>query len=233
MALAPRPGERILDMSSAPGGKTSHIAQLMKNTGNIFANDLSKDRLSAVKGNLFRMGVTNAVITNYDGRKYAKFMSGFDRVMLDAPCSGLGVIYKDRSVKKNRTLKEIQKCAHLQKELLLSAIDCTNARSSTGGYIVYSTCSISIEENEEVVEYALRNRHVKIVDTGIEIAEPGMTKFKGKHFSADMSKCSRTYPHIHNMDGFFVAKFKKLENALPENASTPHAGVKRTKVRKI
>lgn len=233
MALAPRPGERVLDMSSAPGGKTSHIAQLMKNTGNIFANDLNKDRLSAVKGNLFRMGVTNAVITNYDGRKYGKLMSGFDRVLLDAPCSGLGVIYKDYSVKKNRTLSDIKKNAHLQKELLLSAIDCTNARSGTGGYIVYSTCSISIEENEEVVEYALRNRHVKIVDTGIEIAEPGMTNFKGKRFSADMAKCARTYPHIHNMDGFFVAKLKKLENALPENASKPHSSTKRTKVRKI
>lgn len=233
MALAPRPGERVLDMSAAPGGKTSHIAQLMKNTGNLFANDISKDRLSAVKGNLFRMGVTNAVITNYDGRKYQKLMSGFDRVLLDAPCSGLGVIYKDFSVKRNRTLRDIKQNAHLQKELLLSAIDCTNARSGTGGYIVYSTCSISIEENEEVIEYALKNRHVKIVETGIEIAEPGLTKYQGKHFSADMSKCARTYPHVHNMDGFFVCKLKKLENALPENASKPHSAAKRPKIKKI
>lgn len=113
MALAPRPGERILDMSSAPGGKTTHIAQLMKNTGNLFSNDISKDRLTAVKGNIYRMGVTNAVITNYDGRKYSKLMSGFDRVLLDAPCSGLGVIYKDFSVKRNRTLRDIKQNAHL------------------------------------------------------------------------------------------------------------------------
>lgn len=91
--------EKILDMCSAPGGKTSYIAQLMKNTGVLFANDVSADRLKAVVGNLHRMGVRNAVITNYDGRKYPKVQRGFDRVLLDAPCTGTGIISRDPSAK--------------------------------------------------------------------------------------------------------------------------------------
>jgi ribosomal RNA methyltransferase Nop2 len=123
----------------------------MKNSGVLFANDANKERIKALKGNLYRMGVQNAIVTNHDGRKYPKIMSGFDRVMLDAPCSGLGVIYKDPSVKTNRTLDDVKRNSHLQKELILAAIDCCNARSGTGGYVVYSTCSICVEENEEVV----------------------------------------------------------------------------------
>ena len=87
--------EKILDLSAAPGGKTTYIAQLMKNSGEIFCNDNSKDRIKALFYNLQRMGVTNSIITNFDGRKYPKVMKNFDRVLLDAPCTGLGVISKD------------------------------------------------------------------------------------------------------------------------------------------
>jgi 25S rRNA (cytosine2870-C5)-methyltransferase len=83
-------------------------------------------------------------------------MRGFDRVLLDAPCSGLGIISRDQSVKIQRTLKDIQKMAHLQKELLRAAVDCCDANSQTGGFIVYSTCSVSIEENEMVIDYILK-----------------------------------------------------------------------------
>lgn len=233
MALAPKPKEKILDMCAAPGGKTTHIAQLMKNTGLIIANELKKDRLEGLKGNLHRLGVTNTIICNYDARRIHHYMSDFDRVLLDAPCSGLGVISKDPAVKANRNLKDIQKNAHLQKELILAAIDSVNAKSATGGYIVYSTCSISIEENEEVVEYALNNRNVKIVDTGLTIGEDGLTKFKGKAFHPHMNRCRRIYPHIYNMEGLFVAKIKKISNALPEEASKPHYAVKKLNIRKL
>jgi ribosomal RNA methyltransferase Nop2 len=204
----------------------------MKNTGVLISNDSNKERIKALKGNLHRLGVTNCMLTNYDARKFPKFISGFDRILLDAPCSGLGVIFKDPSVKLNRTVADIKKNSHLQKELILAAIDCLNAKSSTGGFLVYSTCSVSVEENEEVVQYALTNRNVKLVETGLEVGEPGFPKFRGKIFDPKMIRCKRVYPHTHNMDGFFVAKLKKFENDLPEGASKPHTGEKRPKLKK-
>lgn len=102
MALAPQENERILDMCSAPGGKSTHIASLMKNTGILFANDSQKERLSSVIGNIHRLGITNTVVSCYDGRYFSKVMTGFDRILLDAPCSGTGVIAKDQAVKFNK-----------------------------------------------------------------------------------------------------------------------------------
>lgn len=128
IALNPQPEERILDMCSAPGGKTSHIAQLMKNTGILIANDLKKERLVATVANLHRLGVTNTIVTNYNGLKFPEVMGGFDRVLLDAPCSGLGVISHDASVKQNRTIKNIQANAAIQKQLILHAIDSIDAK---------------------------------------------------------------------------------------------------------
>ena len=178
MALAPQEGERVLDMAAAPGGKTTHVAALMKNTGLLFANDANKARGKAVVGNLHRLGVTNAVVSSYDGRKLPSIIKDFDRVLLDAPCSGTGVISKDPSAKTSKDFKDIQLCSHLQKELILAAIDCVDAKSKSGGYIVYSTCSILPEENENIINYALGKRDVKLVPTGIDFGVEGFTKYR-------------------------------------------------------
>jgi len=102
IALAPQPDERILDMASAPGGKATYISALLQNTGTVFANDSNKQRTKSLTANIHRMGCKNVVVCNYDAREFPRVMGGFDRVLLDAPCSGTGVISKDASVKVNK-----------------------------------------------------------------------------------------------------------------------------------
>ncbi|MCP9261380.1 putative ribosomal RNA methyltransferase NOP2 [Dirofilaria immitis] len=204
MALAPQPNETILDVCAAPGGKSSHIAALMKNTGVLFANDSDMQRCRAII-------VNNAVVSNLDGREFAKIMpQGFDRVLLDAPCSGTGVIWKDGSVKTRRDSQNVQRCHTLQRQLILAALDSINANSRSGGYLVYSTCSVLVEENEAVVDYALRKRNCKLVPMGLDIGVQGFTKFREHRFHLSLSLTRRYYPHIHNIDGFFSGKIQEI-----------------------
>ena len=236
LALNPQPHEFVLDMSSAPGGKTSYIAQLMRNTGTIIANDLKPERQKATIANLHRLGVKNVIACAYDGRHIGTkvFVGGnrFDRILLDAPCSGLGIISRDPSVKLQRTIAEIKQCAHLQKELLLAAIDALKYKNPTtknntatankgpsgssgdtsSCCMVYSTCSVSIYENEDVIQYALNKRDIQIMDTGMTFGIDGYTKYNHIRYHPSMKLCKRYYPHTYNMDGFFICKIKKLSN---------------------
>lgn len=231
MALDPQENERVLDMAAAPGGKTTYISALMKNTGCLFANDSNKARTKSLIANIHRLNCTNTIVCNYDAREFPKVIGGFDRILLDAPCSGTGVIGKDQSVKVNRTPKDFIEIPHLQKQLLLSAIDSVDCNSAKGGIIVYSTCSVMVEENEAVVNYALKKRpNVKLVETGLAIGKEGFTSFRGKTFDPSIKLTRRYYPHVYNVDGFYVAKFKKTGPS-PFDKSKAGAGEKEKRAR--
>lgn len=212
-ALDAQPGQRVLDMSAAPGGKTTHLAADMKNTGTLVANDSNKDRLKALIANIHRMGVRNTIVCNHDGRKLPQFFgkNSFDRILLDAPCSGTGVISKDQSVKTGKTEADFAMLSQLQKELILAAVD----MCAVGGSFVYSTCSVTVEENEEIVAYALNRRghQIRLVECNLDFGRPGFTSFRGKNFHPSLKMTRRFYPHTHNMDGFYVAKFEKYSSA--------------------
>jgi len=219
IALDPQPGERVVDLASAPGGKTSHIAQLQGHTGVLVANDLKKQRIASLQANLTRLGVTNSVICCMDGRKLPDAIRSFDRALLDAPCTGLGVLARDPAARTQKSMEDVLKMAQLQKQLILAAIDCVDAHSKSGGVIVYSTCSVAVEENEAVVNYALRKRNVRLVpflgEDGSDVGRPGFTAYASGSFHPDLRHTRRFYPHVHNMDGFFVAKLKKISNDIP------------------
>lgn len=215
LALRPAPGERVLDMAAAPGGKTTHMCQLMKNQGLIVANDASLDRIRGLQSNLSRMGCTNAIIINYPGQDIP--YGGFDRILLDAPCTGLGVISKDQRVKATRTMDDVRKMQDLQRRLLWKALDMLDNSPNKPRLVCYSTCSVSIGENESVVDYVVSKRgDCRIVDTGLDVGRPGLKGYKGNRFVAGMEKARRFYPHVHNVQGFFLCLIERKPGMRPK-----------------
>jgi len=175
--------DKILDMCAAPGGKTTQIAQYTKS--NIIALDRKPKRLQALKNNVERLGVSNITILNWDGRK-ASELGKFDRILLDAPCSGNFV--KDKEWFKKRTLAGIEKSAKIQYQLLVSAYQSLKKR----GVLVYSTCSLEPEENELNIHKFLED-HPKCSLQEIKVtgADQGLTKVLGKHLNSSLRKTIR------------------------------------------
>jgi len=195
----------VVDLCAAPGGKSTHIGALMSNTGILYANDVCKDRTHALKSNIMRMGINNSIITNFDAKEFS--VGKVDRVLLDAPCSGTGVIAKDKSIKTSKSHEEIKRICKEQKQLILHAFDMLKLN----GVMVYSTCSILVEENEEVVNFLLDNRqNARICKVDVDIGQNGFSSFRGTNYNGSLIHSRRIYPHVHNMDGFYYCKIRKV-----------------------
>ena len=194
--LDPQSGETILDMCSAPGGKTTHIAELMKNRGRVIAVDLYEHRLQVVEENARRLGID--CIEPLVADSLTLSLEPVDRIVIDAPCSGLGVIAKKPEIKWQRTPRDIQEMTKIQSGLLENAAKLVKK----GGIIVYSTCTIEPQENEYQIEAFLKN-HKNFV-----LEPPGA--FVGEKVT-DSGKWVKTFPNIHGIDGSFVARLKKKE----------------------
>jgi len=203
--LDPKSGELVVDMCASPGGKTTQIAQTMKNNEQLIALDVSM-RVEKLKNNLERLGITNCSVYKRDAR-FFELPSGSkaDKVLLDAPCSGNYVIEQDWFGK--RTMEDIKACAKVQRELLSAGIK----NLKKGGILVYSTCSLEPEENELVIDWALKKygEEIELVDTKLTIGYEGIVDFAGFKLDKRIKLCRRFWPHKTKTQGFFVAKIKK------------------------
>jgi len=197
-------GKRVLDCAAAPGGKTTQLADVMENTGVIVALDVDKRRLMALGNQLERCRVANTVVYHVDARQASKLDLTFDRILLDAPCSGNYAADKDWF--KNRTLKDIERNAALQRELLTKALGCL----SEGGELVYSTCSLEPEEDELNMDWAVKNLGVEIQKINCH-GVPGLASVFGKRLDASVSRCRRLWPD--QTQGFFVCKLKRSKHS--------------------
>ncbi len=207
IVLDPKPKENILDMCASPGSKTTQIAMMMSNKGLIIANDQNFERLKPLAFNLQKQGVRNCIVTNYDARSFWKFGYKFDKILLDAPCSNSGIIFKNESVRKIWNLKAIERLSKLQKKLIESAYKCLKEN----GVLVYSTCSFEPEENEEVIQYAIENFDFvveKISIPKLKVIKP-LSSWYGKKFDRSIRKAIRIIPHKEITEGFFVCKLRK------------------------
>jgi len=206
IALNPKPNMIVLDMCASPGGKTTQIAQYMQNEGCIIANDVKYDRINILISNIQRCGVTIARVTMKDGRFFKRFRETFDRVLIDAPCSNVGMIRKNYRYLKMWSLKEVYSLSRLQKELVLAGYKSLKP----GGIMVYSTCTLDPLENEEVIDFLLSNTDAKLerIDLPVNRTEP-IIEFEGKSYDDEVKKCLRIHPQDNNTEGFFIAKILK------------------------
>lgn len=195
--LDPKPGQKILDLCAAPGGKTTMTSIIMEGKGQIIANDISKSRANILLQNVERMGLKNVVVTSLDFSKiYKDYLEFFDAIILDAPCSGSGMFRKKEEMKSDWTYEKVLKNSKLQKELLLIAY----SMLKKGGTLMYSTCSYSYEEDEENVAYLISKTDAKL---------EYLPDFDGVYRSKEIKETIHLFPTHFYGEGHYIAKIKK------------------------
>ena len=205
LVLSPEPESFVLDMCAAPGGKTSHLAQIMNNGGLIIANELYHSRHIPLAHTLSRLGVMNTLFTAYQAQEFP-MKQRFGYILADVPCSGEGRIrirkekYHGRWDRKPETRYRL---IDLQKKIIIRGYDLLEDE----GELVYSTCTYNPDENEAVVQFLLENRDAFLlpIETGFH-HEPGITRWKGKSYEKQLVLTARFYPHQVDSVGFFMAR---------------------------
>jgi 16S rRNA (cytosine967-C5)-methyltransferase len=202
-ALSPRPDECVLDLAAAPGGKSTHIAQLMDDRGQIIACDVHEHRLDLIRENLERLGISSVKVIHSDSRCLPAEIRAieFDKVLLDTPCSGTGVLRRRADLRWQRVEQDLTHLITLQKELLEAAA----GQVKPGGVLVYSTCSLEPEENLDVISDFLSNHP----EFSLDDIQPYLPKGFKIAFPEQGKPYVNTYPHIHKIDGFFIARMKR------------------------
>jgi len=211
IALNPQPGEMLLDLCASPGSKTTQAAAMMQNSGTIIANDNDMGRIAILASNLEKSSVMNTLVTRHDGvqlcLKFKKRKLKFDKILVDAPCSGEGTLRKSPKTYLMWNLKMIEKLSRIQKKLASSALELLKV----GGEMIYSTCTLTPEEDESVVNYLAKNFNVEIQEIKLPLkSRCGVCDWEGEQFSPEVKKACRIYPQDNNTDGFFLCKIKKL-----------------------
>lgn len=195
---SPEKGMKVLDLAAAPGGKSTHLLSYLDNTGLLVSNEISSKRAKILAENIERFGARNVVVTNESADRLAKvFPAYFDMIVLDAPCSGEGMFRKDPDAIQYWSKDYPAQCASLQREILESAL----TMLAPDGQLIYSTCTWSSEENEEIVSWLLENYDLELID---------IPKINGMVEGIGYSQTARMYPHHFSGEGQFVAKFKFL-----------------------
>ena len=222
LALSPKQGELFLDLCASPGSKTTQSASFMENKGTIIANEINIQREKILCSNLERCGVANAIVTRKEGEELCKRFKQkkiyFDKILVDAPCSGEGTLRSTPKTYLMWNIKTIRGLPRIQKRLCESAFEILKE----GGEMVYSTCTHAPEENEEVVDFMLQrfSGEIKIEKVSLPIkARSGMVSWEDKKYDKEIIKCHRIYPQDNDTEGFFLAKFKKINMEKTESNS--------------
>jgi len=205
IVLEPKGTDVVLDMAASPGSKTTQISALMDNKGILVANDINSERMKPLSLNVQRCGITNCIVTMMYGQRFSGFQ--FDKILLDAPCSGTGTIRKSLKTLRIWNPLMVQRLAHTQKSLIEIAFN----NLKPGGTLVYSTCSNEPEENEAVIDFLLNKyENAKLEEIKLKNIKRSnaILEFEGNEYNEEIKKCLRIWPQDNDSEGFFVAKIR-------------------------
>ena len=207
LILNPAQNDLVLDLCSAPGSKTTELAELMNNKGTIVANEIQLDRVKMLVYNIDRMNSLNIGVAHYKGEMLSKiYEEYFDKILVDAPCSGLGIIQKKGEVNNWWSLERAERLGDLQTRLLIAAIKMLKV----SGEVVYSTCTLTAEENEFVLNTILNKYPVEVIEIDLPVkSHEAFTSFNGKSLNQNLAKAKRIFPWEVDSDGFFIIKLRK------------------------